>query len=103
MPGRAAGLRASPSAAAAVALAWARPQTAEAIAMANPEVMATQLTVDTSPPWANAGIARHRADRVMNRQLSLRIECFSSYQIAASGWLTSSRADALTLVAETRV
>src|SRR5437588_4731215 len=99
MPGRAEGLRARPSAAAAVALACAIPQTAEAIAMAKPEVMATQLTVEAWPACANAGTARHSADGIMNTLLSLRIECVSSYQIAASGWLTSSRADALTLMA----
>src|SRR5580700_9171796 len=74
MPARAAGLRARPSAAAAVALAWAKPQTAEAIAMENPAVMATQLTaLAASPPCAKTGTARNIQASAMNRQLSLRI------------------------------
>ena len=42
-------------------------QNADAIAMAKPEVMATQLTVEAWPACANAGTARHSADRIMNK------------------------------------
>jgi hypothetical protein len=60
-------LRAKPSAAAAVALACANPQTADAIAIENPAVIATQLVGSAAPPWANAGIAKHIADSAMNK------------------------------------
>src|SRR5207253_5985447 len=51
IPGRAPGLRPKPSHAAAVALACAYPQPADAIAMANPEVMAIHLMVSgVAPP-----------------------------------------------------
>src|SRR5947209_13625990 len=73
MPGRAAGLRAMASAAAAVAFPWARPQTAEAMAMEKPPAMATQLTAELPPPCANAGMAKHRADSTINSLLRLPI------------------------------
>src|SRR5580693_1933139 len=75
MPGRAAGLRAKPSAAAAVALPCARAQMSEANAMENPAAIATQFTppAAASPPCANTGTAKHNSDRTMNRLLSLRI------------------------------
>src|SRR6202521_3791136 len=74
MPGRAAGLRAKPSAAAAVALPCARAQIPEANAMENPAAIATQLTPPAaSPPCAKAGTAKHNSDSTMNRLLSLRI------------------------------
>src|SRR6267154_663508 len=75
MPGRAAGLRAKDSVAAATALPCARPHTAEAIAMENPAVMAIQL-VSLAPPCAKAGMAKHRADRVMNRYFKVRMVVF---------------------------
>src|SRR3984957_8641136 len=74
MPGRAAGLRAKPSAAAAVALPCARAQMPEANAMENPAAIATQLTPPAaSPPCANTGTAKHNSDSTMNRLLNLRI------------------------------
>src|SRR5580704_9357121 len=74
MPGRAAGLRAKPSAAAAVALPCARAQMPEAKAMENPAAIATQLTPPAaSPPCANTGTAKHNNDSTMNRLLNLRI------------------------------
>src|SRR5713226_9500730 len=96
MPGRAAGLRAKDSVAAATALPCARPHTAEAIAMENPAVMAIQL-VSLAPPCAKAGMAKHRVDRVMNRYFKVRMVVFLLVSISASGWLTPYRADALTL------
>src|SRR5579862_4243548 len=98
MPGRAAGLRASPSAAAAVALPCARAQMPDAKAIENPAAIATQLTSLDAPPCANAGTANESADSTMNSLLNVRM-CFSSYEIAARRWLTSSRTDALTLEA----
>src|SRR5258706_3508074 len=97
MPGRAAGLRAKDSVAAATALPCARPHTAEAIAMENPAVMAIQWVSPPASPCAKAGMAKHRADRVMNKYFKVRMVCFSSYQFSASGWLTPYRAGALTL------
>src|ERR1700722_15727700 len=77
MPGRAAGLRARDSVAAATALPWAKPQTAEAIAIENPAVMAIQCVSPVpAPTCAKAGMAKHRADNVMNRRLNLRIFYF---------------------------
>src|SRR5260370_37265095 len=73
MPGRAAGLRARPSAAAAVALACAMPQPADAIAMEKPAVIATQLVTPASPPCANAGTAKQNADKIRNREVNLRM------------------------------
>src|SRR5579864_3480719 len=75
MPGRAAGLRAKPSAAAAVALPCASAQMPEANAMENPAAIATQLTplAAASPPCANTGTAKHKSDSAMNRLLNLRI------------------------------
>src|ERR1700680_4219329 len=74
MPGRAAGLRAKPSAAAAVALPCARAQMPEANAMENPAAIATQLTPPAaSPPCANTGTAKHSNDNTINRLLNLRI------------------------------
>jgi hypothetical protein len=66
MPGRAAGLRANPSAAAAVALACARPHTAEAIAMENPAEIATQFTPPAgAAPWAKTGMAKNKKANAM--------------------------------------
>src|SRR5579863_4713956 len=77
MPGRAAGFRAKPSAAAAVALPWASAQMPDANAMENPAAMATQLTPPVaSPPCANAGTAKLNNDSTMNRLLNLRIVFF---------------------------
>src|SRR5215831_6574335 len=73
IPGRAAGLRASDSVAEATALPWASPQTAEAIAMENPAVMATQLVSAVPPPCAKAGMAKQRAERAMKIRLSVRM------------------------------
>src|SRR5512142_2084316 len=74
MPGRAAGLRARPSAAAAVALACPRPHTAEAMAIAKPEVIATQLVPAGAAPWAKTGTARHmKASAMKTRLRVLRI------------------------------
>src|SRR5512140_1926884 len=69
MPGRAPGLRASDSVAEAVALACPSPQRPEAIAMAKPEVMATQLVPEAGSPWANTGTATHMKARAMNTKL----------------------------------
>src|SRR5438105_11843290 len=67
MPGRADGFRANPSAAAAVARACANPQTADAIAIEKPAVIATQFGPAAAvPPWANAGTAKNNAAKVMN-------------------------------------
>jgi hypothetical protein len=60
-------LRAKPSAAAAVAFACANPQTADAIAMEKPEVIATQFVPEPAPPCAKAGTANDRTERVMNK------------------------------------
>src|SRR5271167_301129 len=73
--GRAPGLRARPSQAAAVALDWAYPQPAEAMAIAKPEVMATQLVADPAPPagpCANAGTANSRAAKPIKNSMTLR-------------------------------
>src|SRR5579862_7498808 len=101
MPGRAAGLRANDSVAEATALPCARPQTAEAIAIEKPAVMAIQLVSPGAPPCAKAGMAKHRADSVMN-SYSVYAWCCSLYEIAASGWLTPYRAGALTLEASSQ-
>src|SRR2546429_461072 len=77
MPGRAAGLRAKDSVAEATALPWAKPQTAEAIAMENPAVMAIQwVSPPPASPCANAGMAKHRAERVMNKYFRVRMVVF---------------------------
>src|ERR1700704_6535170 len=90
MPGRAAGFRAKPSAAAAVALACASPQTADAIAMENPAVMATQLVPPAiSPPCANMGTAKLRNDIAINILLSSFIVS-SPCMNCRRRWLTSS-------------
>src|SRR5438067_11628926 len=64
IPGRAPGFRARPSQAAAVALDCAKPHTAEAMAMANPEVIQIHLFVSEPPPpagvCAKAGAAKNR-------------------------------------------
>src|SRR5579863_2551399 len=73
IPGRAAGLRASDSVAEATAFPWASPHTADAIAIENPAVIATQLASLIPPPCAKAGIAKQRADRAMKIRLSVRI------------------------------
>src|ERR1700722_12254291 len=100
MPGRAAGLRASPSAAAAVALPCARAQIPEANAIENPAAIATQLTDPLdAPPCAKGGTADDSADSTMNSLLNVRI-VFLLVGITASGWLTSSLTDALTLVVQ---
>src|ERR1700746_1567609 len=75
MPGRAAGLRAKDSGEAQTALPWPKPHTAEAIAMENPAVMAIQL-VSLAPPCAKAGMAKHRADRVINKYFKVRMVVF---------------------------
>src|SRR6516165_1285944 len=78
MAGRAPGLRARPSQAAAVALDCAYPQPAEAIAIAKPEVMATQLVVEPAPPagpWPNAGTANSRVAKPIRNSMIL---CFTS-------------------------
>src|ERR1700737_4821904 len=89
MPGRAAGFRASDSVAEAVAFACPSPQTAEAMAMAKPEVIATQLVPPVVPPWAYRGAARNIAVSAINRELNFRIVILL-LSIAASRWLTSS-------------
>jgi hypothetical protein len=51
-----------------VALACANPHTADAIAMAKPDVIATQFgpaAAVSAPPCANAGIAKHITDTAM--------------------------------------
>src|ERR1700704_223269 len=91
MPGRAAGLRAKASAAAAVAFPWASPQMADAMAMENPAAIATQFTAFAASPWANAGTAKHNPDITMNKLLNLRIGVSPrGYELTASGGLTSS-------------
>jgi hypothetical protein len=70
-----------------VALAWPRPQTADAIAMANPAVIATQLVPAAAPPCANAGTAKHMADIAINKQLSLRSMVFSPRAINLPQWV----------------
>src|SRR5271154_526513 len=73
MPGRAAGLRARLSAAAAVALPCAKAQMPDAKAMENPAAMATQLTPLSAPPCAKAGTANESTDSTINNLLSLLI------------------------------
>src|SRR5258708_9179183 len=73
MPGRAAGLRARLSAAAAVALPCARAQMPEANAMENPAAIATQLTALAGSPCAKAGTANESTESTMNNLLSLLI------------------------------
>src|SRR6516164_1816113 len=75
MPGRAPGLRARPSQAAAVALDCAYPHAAEAMAMAKPEVMATHLAFEIAPPagpWANAGTLNSKAAKAINNSVTVR-------------------------------
>src|ERR1700739_2478272 len=70
IPAAAPGLRASPSHADEVARACAMPQNAEAIAMAKPDVMATQLVGSAAPgapPWANAAGARNATASKANK------------------------------------
>jgi hypothetical protein len=82
MPGRAAGLRARPSAAAAVAFACANPQTADAIAMENPAVIATQLVPPVAaPPCANTGTAKATNDNAINTLLNSFILFFSLHEL----------------------
>src|SRR5437660_6986186 len=66
MPGRAAGFRASDSVAAAVAFACPSPQIAEAMAMANPAVIATHLLSLADSAWAYKGVASNIPDSAMN-------------------------------------
>jgi hypothetical protein len=43
------------------------PQPAEAIAMENPALIATQFTaLEASPPWARAGTAKHMTASAIN-------------------------------------
>src|SRR5215467_7560570 len=88
IPGRAAGFRASASAAAAVALPCPSAQIPDANAIENPAAIGTQFVAALSPPCANAGTAKHSRDRIRNILLQLIISYFSSHEIAASGWLT---------------
>jgi hypothetical protein len=64
-------LRARPSQAAEIALPWARPQTDDAIAIANPEVIATQFTLDGAVvlvvACANTGVAKSKTVNVSRR------------------------------------
>src|SRR5581483_2843858 len=55
------GFRAMPSAAAATALACARPHTAEAMAIEKPEVIATQFVPPPAGPCANIGLAKNNS------------------------------------------
>src|SRR5580700_6159243 len=103
MPGRAAGLRAKPSAAAAVALPCARAQMPEANAMENPAAIATQLTpLEAASPCAKAGTANESTESTINNLLNLLI-VFLLVLNTASGWLTPYLADALTLAGENSV
>src|SRR5215831_8416960 len=72
MPGRAPGLRASDSVAEAVALPCPSAHRPDAMAIAKPEVIATQLVpAAASPPWANTGMAKHMKAITMNTMLSV--------------------------------
>src|SRR5258705_12573338 len=89
------GFRAMASVAEAVARPWPSPHPAAAIAIASPENAATQFVGAAAPPSANAGTAKHNADRTISTLLKMRI-CFLSYELPpVGGW--RYRADALTL------
>src|ERR1700747_3571709 len=102
MPGRAAGFLPNASAADAVAFAWPKAHKPEAMAMEKPAVTATQLVAADSPPWANAGAAKHSRESAMKRFLSLRIVL--SPRMNCRQWVVDviPLGDALTLIGELR-
>src|SRR5690349_19545404 len=95
------GFLAMPSTAEAVALPCARPQKAEAIAIANPEVITTHAWSDMPPPpppWANAGVAAATMIAVHNTRFSFFIDApCCLYEIASVGGCSKPLTWSLTL------
>src|SRR5512142_3320689 len=89
MPGRAAGLRASASAEAAVAFACPRPQTALAMAIAKPEVIATQLgpAAAAGSPCASTGTAKHITASIRKTKLMVFRICVAPLFYELPQWV----------------
>src|SRR2546425_8593656 len=104
MAAEAPGLRAMPSAAAATALAWARPQSPEAIAMAKPDVMATHLLTSSAPLISapNIGLA-HASSASRTKNSFGFIMCYSSYEFASGGGSRHPLAAGLTLTRDNAI
>src|ERR1035441_4508825 len=100
MPARAAGLRPSASHAEDAARPWPCAANPAAIAMAKPEVIATQFVPPAAPPLvcANAGTAKIRHSNINKTNIIIFRICSSPYELPPVGGLRRAvEAGALTL------